>query len=404
MINKESFYHLNEIVSNAVKDAFNATYQNAALGDYYPFLASANSNDTKDTKEKYPFVSSYQEDNWNRARREEQISLDDFTYKLTENKEIVVEHPFSTPTSLYKFYSSSDFSIDAFTNHYLHASAPIVFNDILDSSWLLFDFRNITPNEYQKFYTKPGREYTPVGYERDKAEEFSTLRFHWFLCYSSQVGLISMTSSLANPLMWAHYTQESGFAVEYDPRQIKNNLLTNNTDILECHYAPIQYLPKLQPLDFFSREFKTPTIPMTCITNLKLNNWGYEKEWRISIRKKDMGITTGVASRNIFNRQGLNDRKCHYSLDCVKAVYLSAYFLGSTYFEHSDTETLVVKPKYIPFLHYLFENHNNHLYFCGGDCTPNNEVKRSYQQVQLLRKEINQFEIKFFPEVYFFNE
>lgn len=69
MINKDHFYHLNEIVSKAVKDAFTAAYQNASLGDYYLFLASADANDTEDTKEKYPFVYDYQVDNLNMANR-----------------------------------------------------------------------------------------------------------------------------------------------------------------------------------------------------------------------------------------------------------------------------------------------------------------------------------------------
>lgn len=397
-------YILHDIVSNAVKDAFNAAYQNVSINDHYSFLASTGANDTK---EKYPFVSSYQENNWNMSRREEQISLDDFTYKLTENEKIVVEHPFSTPTSLYKFYSSSDFSIDAFTNHYLYATAPIEFNDILDSSWLLFDFQNITLNEYNKFYREnesifPKR--VQKDYADDKVNDFRTIKLHWYLYFSSKVGLISLSASASCPLMWAHYTNETGFAIEFDRKKLMQNMIWNKDEIIDFHLAPIQYLSKLQPLKFFTREFTTPTIPMTAITNIKHNAWRYEEEWRVSIRKPDLGFTTGVASYNIFNRQGRNDRKCHYSLDCVKAVYLSAYFLGSTYFEHSDTETLVVKPKYIPFLHYLFENHNNHLYFCGGDCTPNNEVKRSYQQIQLLRKDVNQFEIEFFPNVYYFDK
>ena len=334
----------------------------------------------------------------------EQYQLNDFTYKLRDDDQIVVQHPYKLPTSLYKFYSSSDLSIDAFTKHYLYASSPIEFNDILDSSWLLFDFRNITPNEYHKFYKEYGKDYTPDGYERDKANEFSTLRFHWYLCYSSQVGLISMTSSLANPLMWAHYAQETGFAVKYSLGQLVNSLLINNEDILECHYAPIQYVPKLQPIDFFSRKFATPTVPMTCITNVKLNNWDYEKEWRISIRKADMGVTTGKAMLNPIRKGNLENRKNNYSSDCITAVYLSSYFFGDTYFNPSVSGILNVKHEYVPFINYLVENHNHHLFSCGGECTQQNEVKRYYQQIQLLREDINQFKIQFFPEIFFFDE
>ena len=332
----------------------------------------------------------------------EQISLDRFTYKLTDDNRIVVEHPFQLPTMLYKFYSPTENSFNAFIKHYLYASAPVEFNDILDSSWLMFDFRNITHNEYQKFYTEHRTDFTPVGYEQDKSNEFATLSLHWYLCFSSQVGLVSMTSSVDNPLMWAHYTQETGYVIKYNSERLKHSLLNNNKDILDCHLLPIQYVSKLQPIDFFSRHYKTPTVPMTCITNLKLKNWNYEKEWRVSIRKENMGYTTGRALQNTIIKGDTERRKIYYTPNCIEAIYLSAYFFGNTYFEPSPSGILTVKPKYVPFINYLVEYHNHHLFSCGGERTQQNEVKRYYQQIQLLRKDINQFEIKIFPEIFFF--
>ncbi len=334
----------------------------------------------------------------------EQFKLNDFTYKLTDEPQIVVEHPHKLPTSLYKFYSSSDFSIDAFTKQYIYATAPIEFNDILDSHWLLFDFSNITPNEYHKFYAKYGDNFSPKGYEQDKENGFETIKLHWYLVYSSKVGLVSMTSSPANPLMWAHYTQETGFAVEYDTKLLMNCMLKNNKEITECHYAPIQYVSKLKPIDFFSGKFKTPTIPMTCITNVKLNNWDYEKEWRLSIRKNDMGITTGKAARNPTKKGNLEKRKNYYSQECIKAVYLSAYFFGNTYFRKSKTDTLIARKRYVPFLNHIIEHHNQHLFSCGADYTAQNEVKRCYQQIRLLRKGINMFLIDYISDIHYFEE
>ena len=54
MINKDSFYHISDMVSESVNKAFETAYWNANIGDFYLFLARTDKNDTE-TSMKIPY-------------------------------------------------------------------------------------------------------------------------------------------------------------------------------------------------------------------------------------------------------------------------------------------------------------------------------------------------------------
>ena len=89
------------------------------------------------------------------------------------------------PKTLLKFFPLNEHSLKAISEEYLYAAHPWQFNDVYD-------------------------HVDPRGDSLLSKEE----QMRFFL-YNGVVSL-SHPSNLLNPLMWAHYTDYSGFVVEYD--------------------------------------------------------------------------------------------------------------------------------------------------------------------------------------------
>lgn len=326
----------------------------------------------------------------------EQIHYKDYIYSLSDegHLSINIKSGPNLRTVLYKYYSDASHNIEALLSHYLYASHPIQFNDIMDCSMFMIDCRNLIKDNYNQFYEEYGNTlFRKIGYEKDKENNFNSFRFHIYMWYYSQFGIVSLTVSPLNTLMWAHYTHETGFVIQFN-HKLMSSISTDNKDIVNTNLRmiPVQYCDNLEPIDFFSGEFKSPTVPMTCISTNKERKWCYENEWRIVVQKSNMGYTTGLSDPREIYMEGLQDRYLYYSPAAIEAICLGAYFFGSSHCE-LEGHNLKVKKDYIPLFNYLFENHNEHLFISIADYSEQNNVTRRNRKISLIRHRRNLFEV-----------
>lgn len=337
----------------------------------------------------------------------------DFLYKIEDCKHIV-EHNQQVPKFVYKYYGVNNYTIDALVNNYLYTSHPFQFNDSIDSSELLLDFSRITKerhiNMYKRFL-KP-EEFTKHNWEKcfeiDKEQGFKEIKAFAYRMFSRNMGLISLTTSPLNILMWSHYATERGFAIELDIQSCINEIKNKNSDITESCFRPMQYVDKLESIDMFHDNFSTPDIPYYLyMTTVKGDEWKYENEWRLSIYKEDMSIPFSSLELDLGDYDGKNNRRMLYDKKHIKNIILGKYFFNGQNCEKLDKDHFFqLKHKqcnedvdYIQFVNYLYENHNDHLYM-SGELEQGSEFRRSVTQIKLERKTQNTFKINFFDKIY----
>ncbi|MCH7400341.1 DUF2971 domain-containing protein [Belliella kenyensis] len=293
-----------------------------------------------------------------------------------------IEHSKQTPQYLFKYYGFGKNNIEAFANSYLYASHPFELNDILDSSrFLFFTSKTIQFEDYEKFYFqekkvfKTEKEFIQF-YKDDIKNDCSEYLSHLYNVTSNYYGVISLSGKEDNVLMWPHYTQEKGFQVKFKTDDILksiSNLLGSYDRIIGLF--PMNYTAKIQPIDVF--KFRRFDIPLIYSTNVKLDSWEYEKEWRILISKPKMGIP--------FEKLGFSDIKNHdfepkkrytkYSIDAIDSICLGFnFFSGSDFINKLIGEKEIeVQPRkeidqcdlYIQFLDFIIDTFSGKVYISG---------------------------------------
>lgn len=293
-----------------------------------------------------------------------------------------IEHCKQTPEYLFKYYSFGKYSIEAFVNSNFYASHPFELNDIIDSSrFLFFTSKPIQFEVYEKLYFlenkvfKTEKEFIQF-YEDDIKNDCSEYLSHLYNVTSSYYGVISLSEKEDNVLMWPHYTQERGFQVKFktdDILESVSDLLGSNDKFIGLF--PMNYTPKIHPIDVF--KFCRFDIPLIYSTNVKLDSWDYEKEWRILISKPKMGIP--------FEKLGFSDIKNHdfepkkkfikYSIDAIDSICLGFnFFSGSDFINKWISEKEIqVQPRkerdqfdlYIKFLDFIINTFSGKVYFSG---------------------------------------
>lgn len=331
-----------------------------------------------------------------------------------------IEHSKQTPEYLFKYFSFGKYNIEAFVNSYLYASHPYELNDILDSSrFLFFSSKPIEFQVYRRFYFDEKKIFETEAeleqfYELDFKNGCSNYLSHLYNVISNYYGVISLSEKEDNVLMWPHYTQEKGFQVKFKTDDILksvSNLLGSNDRFIGLF--PMNYTSKIQPIDVY--KFRRFDIPLIYSTNVKLDSWEYEKEWRILISKPKMGIP--------FEKLGFSDIKNHdfdskkryinYSLDAIDSICLGMnFFSGSDFFIHWNGEKEIqVQPKkerdqfdlkhqydlYIQFLNFIIDRIPGKIYLSGVKYETDFEGKpyliRTKERVELTRIKDSKYSI-----------
>jgi hypothetical protein len=107
-----------------------------------------------------------------------------------------------------------------------------------------------------------------------------------FQTISSMIGILSLTEDPKNVVMWGHYANScQGFAIEFNEKHPWFNQKRSDEDDFR-HLRQVTYLRNPYP-----QYFSELTAHDVCYS--KLEDWSYEKEWRILQDLRD-GTDTGV--------------------------------------------------------------------------------------------------------------
>ncbi|WP_294240169.1 DUF2971 domain-containing protein [uncultured Chryseobacterium sp.] len=337
-----------------------------------------------------------------------------FIYQLDEKSNHIVKTipPRNNPEVVYKYYSISENSISALQNLRLYATHPYSFNDSVDSSELILNFKDITRERFENFHKQM---LAPVElnkldlnelFEQDKKRNFYNFRNFTFNYFTRNIGLISLTTVPFNILMWSHYTNESGFVIEFDTENLLKDINLKNRDITNYCFRPVQYVEDIEFINMFDKQFSTPDIPFLYSTNIKRKEWIYEDEWRLGIYKRNMGIPFSSLYPGELDYQGTDNRFFNYSKNSIESISLGKHFFSGlncdkvindngiivTLKERSEEKFKDTDKNFIEFVNHLFENYNDKLYM-SGEYEEQNKLKRSLGQISLERVSNNIFKI-----------
>lgn len=307
-------------------------------------------------------------------------TYNDFTYQKQgdeENDGVNIIHDKPYPKKVYKFYPINSFSVDALVNGYFYASHPYELNDFLDSSpFLLFSSKKQPLERYRTLFQNLISEEELIEYFESDNSGKMFIQLYWDLI-SNIFGIISLSSNDNSLLMWPHYTQEKGFQLTFNSKNIEKSI-EEKIGNGECFgIFPINYTTKLNPIDLDS--FDSYHVPFFYATNVKIKHWEYESEWRFIIGKQMMGVPNSKVGLNIIPDYATRpqNRFTHYDNHLVEQITLGMNFFTTEHFklEWLDGQKFKVSPiksnknlnyeNHKRLLIYIYENLSDKLYHSG---------------------------------------
>lgn len=225
----------------------------------------------------------------------------------------------NAPHRFYKYYGLSERSIDALTGCYVYATHPNQFNDALDCCKGLFNFKTASEQDLQSLYGPYFYDFLKTVGDIESLRTFTNENYKTLLY--RHCGICSLTTRRNNVTLWAYYTNNEGFCVEFDTKLFPF-----------IHYGPfpVHYVKELLPINIDRNIALASFIQST----VKAESWRNEEEWRLLISNPS-GFDF-----ILFNEQGCeeerykimdeHDRKMRYPVSAIKSVTLSERFLNNS--------------------------------------------------------------------------
>lgn len=327
-------------------------------------------------------------------------------FKYTHNPpKFEVSFDKETPEFLFKYYSNSKYSFDSVINNYLYASHPFELNDGFDSSYFLLHTSNkIKFSEYEKLL----QNHFESKEELEKYYLLDLKRLHrgfiqsYWKNITAHFGIISLTSSENNLLMWPHYTNENGFQIKLKFENLYKGIEDEYTNNFKS-ILPINYSEKLTSFDI--SKYTSHFLSFLYVTNIKTKDWKYEDEWRIIIGKDNMGIPLNkerlsIPSNTKFNHE---NRYIKYDSSIIEEITLGYKFFNQESFEieHVNDGIIINPKKDVPllsdFIEYIYKNVKDNLYQSGvkqdKDKENNIFIKRNKEKIKIIKLETNKYKL-----------
>jgi len=194
------------------------------------------------------------------------------------------------PGVLYKFRRPADRDVECLlARREIYLASPLKLNDPFDC----YPVVTVPPVAERRRLVEEAMAHAPPGLEeeaRRRSELLFTSPLHrarypdeFFREDFGRMGVVSLSASRDNPLLWAHYAESaSGFAVGYRAR---------DEDGLEAFPAlPIDYTMDRPQMPCMG-EADWPRILFT-----KSEHWAHEQEWRYVRLADDGGVGPMVVS------------------------------------------------------------------------------------------------------------
>lgn len=236
----------------------------------------------------------------NEVKKEKAIDLCNAKF-IRNGKHVNVEIKIPTPQKLYKFYALNENSIKVVAEQTIFFSPNNLLNDVLEGNFeTLWNFDNFTKNESINRGFRDEIIYRVSQYKKD----FLQCR-----------GIFSMSSNYKNELLWIHYTNESGFCLEFDTEKLSSTFNHNNGKE-HSYFFPISYYKPIQLIDFNSycdceiiadKQDVNALLPIMYCLAAKEYHWSYEEEWRLLINHDNFNYVSDAT--NILDDATKDDEK-----------------------------------------------------------------------------------------------
>jgi hypothetical protein len=245
-------------------------------------------------------------------------NIDGWIYITKEDKKFSIIPPRnvrkSKPKTLFKYYPLNEKSINALVEFNIYASNPIQLNDPYDicPSLIKFDNEESIRNIFKPL--KRDKEIENI-LNKDPYKLKNEASWHFLLQLYSKIGILCLSESPNNMLMWGYYNKHKGFCIEYDYNQFDFEYL-----------GPFQmnYRDKFTPISI--NNGADMCFLYSC--NLKSKVWSHEKEWRLFPIKANMEIKEEYYCRQL---EGTNNRLFKIGKDSIKKI-----IIGHNFFDDMD--------------------------------------------------------------------
>ena len=281
------------------------------------------------------------------------------------------------PLSVFKFYSLKDYNIDAFIDHYLYVNHPSQLNDGMDACQDFLYMGEIkSANSYNQIVEsikqkRPQLVNYMLSFSTDKeCEKLKESLYNSIFDYSGTISFSNSTNAVFNSAMWAYYTEEKGFAIEFKIKDLLNGIQEDfRNKQFELMSKQIDYKDDINSIDC-NTLYSIEDIGKR-ITFQKQTYWNNEKEWRIYAR-----------SNQYLNRT--YGRHLFYPQKAIKRIYLGNKFWKEVIQEKKNIRErrwlYIIKKEYMPFIRNLYEFRN--ILFMSSKC---------YQSTYYVEDEITQY-------------
>lgn len=267
------------------------------------------------------------------------LHLKNVTFEQKEDKNIQTNVIIEVPKKLYKYYSLSDYSLKGLKNNTLYFSHANLLNDVMDGNFMLWNMKEFII-QYKKEMNITSNIDDELTISIVKQISKPTLECR---------GVLSLSDTYKNELIWAHYTNETGYCIELETNDFKK-CINGNRQENDCHFFPISY-DDLKQIDISkyitfettnNRKTVNAMLPILYCFAQKDNCWKYEKEWRFLLRdKKFNSISFPIEIINDEDKSQEDARKTGGNIGINKDV-ISKVILAPLFFNNSRFNKLEI--------------------------------------------------------------
>lgn len=241
---------------------------------------------------------------------------------------IIPDVEIEKPKTFFKYYALNENSVSALTEMYLYASHPNQLNDPFDCNKKIVQINEMETckivweglfKDLYEFYNGNEEDILKITNEAYMTKLYK------------KVGIISLTTSPNNRVMWSYYAKHNGFCIEID---------INELGFGYKGPFPIHYTDKIEPitLDEYGGH-----LSMLIQTTTKTKEWERENEWRLwAYPPQGTDFVTYGERAEELNFPCDRERFCPYNILSLKSVYLGLDFYKNQIYQITKTEYEVV--------------------------------------------------------------
>jgi hypothetical protein len=236
------------------------------------------------------------------------------------------------PKTLAKYYPLTQNSLNAFINDSFYLAQPDNFNDLFDFSPLAIDFSAYEFVDFENLFHVNKRKIELEKYNLNANKYKNDIKDDFYRSWVQMNGILCLTKNVDNDLMWAHYTNNEGFLLEFDLAKLPINYLGP---------FPINYVKERCKVKF-NRNIDV-NLGLFIEALIKKKIWDYEDEYRLFFYPEDINKyfqVNGIYSNESFEASKI-ERYISYSNDAISKIVLGFNFLGKDITKVNDYQYII---------------------------------------------------------------